>query len=59
MAEYGVVLPHGSIVFGVVASWRGSEAERVLSISSWTVSLGSLAQRDLGVGRGLMVTRRV
>jgi hypothetical protein len=54
MAACGIILPHGGIVFGDGAGWRGSEAERFPSTTSTTVRLDSVAQRGLGDGRGLM-----
>jgi predicted alpha/beta hydrolase len=58
MATCVVVLPHGGIVFGVGAGWRGSVAERLASTSSTMARLGHVAQQGLGDGRGLMDLRR-
>ena len=58
MAACGVVLPHGGIVFGADAGWRGSVAERFASSSSTTASIGGMAQWILGVRRVLMDSRR-
>ena len=58
MAACGVVVPHGGIVFGADAGWRGSEAERFASSSSTTVSIGGMAQWILGVRWVLMDSRR-
>jgi hypothetical protein len=55
----GVVLPFGGIVFGANANWRGSEAERFSSTSLTMVSLSGVTHRGIGIGHGLMVSRRV